>query len=85
MPLKHRLTVSAFYYDTDVAPSNQPREIAERCRAEVIWLGEQLTIISEQLSRSLAQKEIEDVIRLCHFHYENRNCTGMPAPRACLQ
>lgn len=71
MSSKDRLTVSAFYYDTEVAPSNQPREIAERCQAEIISLGEQLSIISEQLSKALKQKEIDDVVRLCHFHYEN--------------
>lgn len=71
MPSIDKLTVSVFYYNTEVAPSNQPREIAERCLAEITLLGEQLTIISHQLSKALAQKEIEDVGRLCHFHYEN--------------
>lgn len=71
MPSKDRLTVSVFYYDTEVAPSNQPREIAERCQAEIISLGEQLSMISEQLGKTLKQKEIDDVVRLCHFHYEN--------------
>ena len=28
-------------------------------------------MISEQLGKTLKQKEIDDVVRLCHFHYEN--------------
>jgi hypothetical protein len=71
MPSSNQLTISVFYYDVEAAPSNQPREIAERCRAEIILLSEQLAIIGEQLSKALTQKEIEDVVRLCHFHYEN--------------
>jgi hypothetical protein len=62
MPSTDKLTVSVFY-DTEIAPSNQPREIAERCRAEITLLDEQLTIIGEQLSKALKQKEIEGVTR----------------------
>lgn len=71
MPSIDNLTVSVFYYDTENTVGNKPREIAQRCCAEIMALGEQLNIISGLLNKALRQKEIEDVVRLCHLHYED--------------
>lgn len=71
MSSTNELTVSVFYYDTEVAPSNQPREIAKHCCAEIVMLCSQLLAIGELLDRALIQREIEDVVSLCHLHYEN--------------
>jgi len=64
MSSRSHLSAVVFYYDTRVSPENQPEQIAHRCRAEMVLLCEQLYSISEQLTKALRQKNIEDIVRL---------------------
>jgi hypothetical protein len=66
-----KLKIVVFNYETRINGQNRPEEIATRCKAEIFGIGNNLRNVTAEMRKSLRQKELADVARLCLYHYEN--------------
>jgi len=64
-------SVVVCYYDINTEQERQPKQITQRCTAEIIALCKQLDLVIDRLTLVLEQDDIDEAVDLCHFHYED--------------